>query len=567
MQRLVLHVIIIASLIISSCSVEQRVEKKKPKSKIAKGGKVYGGEISFYTTEKVNTFFPLSSISMYNQRAIAPVFETLLIFDEETQSLLGNLATSFEVSDDQETIDFTIRKDVYFHNDPCFNGKHEQLTAKDIKFSLDLACSPHKLNQHSQLFLGKIEGAMEFYNDFDETMSKGVSGIQVLSDFSLRIKLKRRSPTFLKILTHQNIAVFSKKAFLFYQDEIEKHPVGTGPFKLKSYNNGGLLYVKNDRYWRKDEFNNRLPFLNKIHVLFNKQSDEFESFTSQKTDLLLSVPSNEVNSLFGTLDEAKKGKNILHKLQYRKGVKVNYIAFDCSRPPFNDVNLRRAIYHGIDRNRICEETLLGEGTPAEKGLLPQGYYKETKENWMPAFNLDLARNYMNKSNYSGEALDFFANYSSGTLDEDWCLEIIKQLKNNIGLNLNLIKGSYKEKVKAIERGDVAIWKGGYIPDYPDAESFLNSYYSKNIGVNALWSRGKYTSSDFDRAFEKSSMPSSDSLRNIVFNSCVKTLKEDAPIVPVYFENLLVVYNLNLRDANINSFGIIDFSKAYYKRIK
>ena len=45
------------------------------------------------------------------------------------------------------------------------------------------------------------------------------------------------------------------------------------------------------------------------------------------------------------------------------------------------------------------------------------------------------------------------------------------------------------------------------------------------------------------------------------------MNKEAPVVPVYFENILVVYNLNLRDANMNSFGIIDFSEAYLKPIK
>ena len=81
MKRFVLYAIFIGSLITSSCTIKQQEEKKKPQTKIAKGGKVYGGEISFYTIEQVNTFFPLSSISMYNQRAISPVFETLLKYD------------------------------------------------------------------------------------------------------------------------------------------------------------------------------------------------------------------------------------------------------------------------------------------------------------------------------------------------------------------------------------------------------------------------------------------------------------------------------------------------------
>ena len=72
---------------------------------------------------------------------------------------------------------------------------------------------------------------------------------------------------------------------------------------------------------------------------------------------------------------------------------------------------------------------------------------------------------------------------------------------------------------------------------------------------------------FDHTFEKSSREVDEAKRNELFNECIQIMNAEAPVVPIYFENLLVVYNLNLRDANMNSFGIIDFSKAYLKPIK
>jgi ABC-type transport system substrate-binding protein len=57
------------------------------------------------------------------------------------------------------------------------------------------------------------------------------------------------------------------------------------------------------------------------------------------------------------------------------------------------------------------------------------------------------------------------------------------------------------------------------------------------------------------------------VRNEHFNACVQILNEEAPIVPLYFEDLVVVFNLRLRGAQVNSFGIIDLSAAYLKPIE
>lgn len=561
MQKIVCYFILLSFVIIYGCSEDKPTARKN-----AKGEKRYGGVITYESPEMVHQFFPLSCLSMYEQRAISPIFETLIQFNEETNELSGNLISSYTISKDLKTIDLNVNKGIYFHDDICFGGTAEELTATDVKFTLDFACTPHKLNQQSELLLTKIEGAKAFYDGFEENISKGVSGIKILSRYSLRIKLMNPSPNFLKVLTHQSMSVFSKKAYNYYKEKIKAHPIGTGPFKLFSSNEKERVYIRNDNYWRNDRYGNQLPFVDKIMVKQQKENKAFSSFTTQKTDLLLSVPANEINSLFGTLDEAKSGKNILHKLQYRKGLKMNYIGFDCGSSPFNDIHIRKAVFHAINRENICSSFLFGESNPALNGILPQGVYFQPNNSSDRTYNLQLAKYHLRKGNYRGDSVVFFANVEEGSSEKAWCTYLVKDLKTKLGLKIKLITGTYNEKLNSIQSGETKMWLGAYVPDYPDAESFLSPYSSNNFG-NSVRSFGKYKSDEFDAAFEKSAIEVDDKLRNDLFNECISVMNKEAPVVPVYFENLLVVYNLNLRDANMNSFGIIDFSKAYIKPIK
>ena len=465
-----------------------------------------------------------------------------------------------------KTIDLILRKGVYFHKDPCFKSKNEELTSKDVKFTLDFLCSPHKLNRQSQLLVEKIKGAKEFYDSFKGDFSNGVSGIKVLSKYALRIELVNPSPSFLKILTHQSVSIFSKKAYQYYKENLQHHPVGTGPFVLVSSNKNKRLYKRNDRYWRYDEHNNQLPFVDQIIVKHEIKNKGFNSFTTQETDLLLSVPANQINSLFGTLDEAKNGKNILHKLQYRNGLKINYIGFNCGLPPFNNLNLRKAIFHAINKEQICSQFLYGESNPAENGILPTGAYFQPINPTKKTYNIRLAKTYFRKSGYNGDSVVFFANVLPGSLEEGWCRSVVSELNSSLGLKVKLKLGTYNEKLMSIQNGESKMWMGAYLPDYPDAESYLNPYYSLSEG-KSIRAFGMYKNSKFDELYEKSTIEVDEKVRNQHFNSCVDIMNEEAPVVPVYFENILVVYNLNLRDANMNSFGIIDFSKAYIKPIK
>jgi len=562
MSKFFSYIAVFSFFFICACSSTETQEKS-----IAKAGRVYGGNVSYYARERTDNLFPMSARSMYDQRAVAPVFETLLSFNEEDQSLVSNLISSYRFSAENSYVDLKIRGGVSFHNDACFVNKTRKLTARDVKFTLDFSCSSHALNKQGLLLTPKIIGASAFLSSDSPDFNTGVSGIQVLSDSILRLHLIDSTQTVLKILTHQSLSVVSKTAYEFYKEQIVKHPIGTGPFVFNRLNTEGIRFTKNANYWRIDNHGNRLPFIDTLDLKFKTTDQEvFDRFTSQQTDLLSNIPINEINSLFGTLIDAQEGKNILHKVEHKKGLKVNLLEFDCSRPPFNDLNLRKAIYHAVDRDKICRDYLFGEGSPANMGLLPSVPFFNYTGRITTPFNLSLAKSYLRKSKYKkGDTLSLYISTQIGSPEDQWCESLVNELKRELNLDLKLVRLTFKEKQIAIANGQATAWKSAFISDYPDAESFLMPYYANTetkTGNNL-----SFESKAFDKKMDEARAEIRPVVRNAYFNACVQILNDKAPIIPLYFDDLVVVYNLRLRGAIVNSFGIIDLSGAYLKPIQ
>ena len=117
--------------------------------KQGKGDVWYGGILKMQSPEKVDELFPHSGTNKFTRDITYQIFEPLLRFDTRTMQTVPNIAKDYKVSEDGLTYSLDIRKDVYFQPNACFNGESKLLTAKDVKFSLDLACSGLSANKSS----------------------------------------------------------------------------------------------------------------------------------------------------------------------------------------------------------------------------------------------------------------------------------------------------------------------------------------------------------------------------------------------------------------------------------
>ena len=138
--------------LLNGCSSEEKTNKK------AVGGKYYGGDFKFMSSERVNNLFPVSSVDIYSQRLNSQIYESLVKLDVSSMKIVPSIAESFEMSEDGKTYTFKIRKGVRFHEDECFEGKPREVTANDVKYALEFACSGLAFNKMSYLLVNRIEG-------------------------------------------------------------------------------------------------------------------------------------------------------------------------------------------------------------------------------------------------------------------------------------------------------------------------------------------------------------------------------------------------------------------------
>jgi oligopeptide transport system substrate-binding protein len=136
--------IIITSLSVISCS-NDNVDISKLK---AQGGAKYGGDFRFMSAEKITSLFPLATSDVYNQRITSQIFETLLKIDFKKNKVVPNIAESYVISPDAKKFTIKLREEIYFHDDECFSGGDgREVTADDVKYMFDFACSGLKINE------------------------------------------------------------------------------------------------------------------------------------------------------------------------------------------------------------------------------------------------------------------------------------------------------------------------------------------------------------------------------------------------------------------------------------
>jgi oligopeptide transport system substrate-binding protein len=570
MRVLLISVFALAALLISSCSgSEQNVEDL-----VAKGGKKYGGEFKFMSSEKIKTLFPTYNTDLYSNRIISQIFEPILTINPKTFDVSPGVAESWTVSDDAKVYTLKIRKGIKFHNDDCFSEEGHELNAEDVKFTLDIACSGLKKNQISYLLINKIKGAKEFFEKSTTSLPKsGVSGVKIIDDYTIEITLVNSFAGFESILTHGSLGVSPREAFDKYGDDIEKHPVGSGPFQLATFENDKIELIRNPNYWQKDEFGNQLPFLGKITLTYSKdKKSELLAFRKEQIDMVLQLPVEEIEHILGSLQDAQDGKNVKHKVDSESSLSVMYIGMACESDEFKDARVRKAFNLAIDRNVIVDEWLEGEGWAATNGFVPtmNNYPNESVKGH--TYNVQKAQSLMKEAGHANgadfPALDFYVNALEGSAVHKFCKAVASQLKANLNVTLNIKLCSLAERENAIASGKAKIWRSGWIADYPDAENFLALFYTGRVKHNSSSMNSfNFHNATFDQIYEQALSESDSDKRALLLAKCDQIVIDEAAVMPILTNDHIVMLNARVRDFEANPMESINLTRVFIKEAR
>lgn len=555
--------------IVISCGTKNEdtaVQKRK-----AKGPVSYGGYFRFQSPQLFESLNPLEITNPYTRNITFQIFENLLRIDTKTMRPEPNLAKTITLDPTGKIYTLTIRDSVFFHDDPAFQGQERKLTVQDVKFSLEMACSNLPVNKAAFLLSSKIKGAKTFFNRSKRKMPKaGVPGIRVVNDSTLQIELVEPFSGFKEILAHPNLAIIAPEIYQAYGNEMGNHPVGTGPFCLKTQTDYQIELSRNERYWKRDKWSNRLPYLDGILVRFSdNKKNELNDFQSEKLDCVLDIPVDQINYLLGSLQDAQKGENVMHKVLSEPSMSMMFIGFACQSKEFSDVRVRRAFNMVVDRNLVVNQYLSGEGWPAKNGFIPPLDFFPNEDVQPLENNIEEARSLMSEAGYPNgknfPELEVYVNGVIGDPNYNMTKGVIDQINEKLGTKIKVKVCTAKERDQAVASGKAKMWRAGWIADYPNPESFMSLFYSRNINKsNSTINSFRFRNQEFDAIFEQANKEQDETIRNQLFALCDQIIVNEGVVIPVLTEDFIVFLNDRVKNFEPNSLEILDFSNTFIR---
>lgn len=177
------------------------------------------------------------------------VYEGLVKYNQADLAIMPCIARTWDISEDVKEYTFHLRSDVRFHNDACFKDSTGRLlTANDVKYCFENLCSKNINNsQYDVTFKDRVEGANEFFAESKSGKVREFTGITVVDDSTIKIRLLQPDANFLNILAMPGCYIYPREAVLKYGNDMRFKCVGTGPFYIEAAKEGEAVIMKKIR--------------------------------------------------------------------------------------------------------------------------------------------------------------------------------------------------------------------------------------------------------------------------------------------------------------------------------
>jgi ABC-type transport system substrate-binding protein len=357
----------------------------------------------------------------------AKLFNGLVRFNESLD-LVPDIARSWKLSDDHVTYTFQLRTDARFSN-----GR--MITAQDFKYSFERVLTPASKAPLTWV-LDRIEGA-------DRCMAgttESVSGIRVMNDRTLVIKLRQPFGPFLSLLAMTTAYVVPREEVERLGQDFGTRPVGSGPYVLTEWKHGQHLELTA----RKDYFEGRPKLAGIYYRVIPEDLTAVMEFETGHLDVL-QIPSSEYTRY--TTDPAWRGQ-----VYGAPGLNSYFLGLNCSHPPFSDIRVRQAVNMAIDRKRILNTVFEKRGVLAD-GPIPPGLWKrrvlmQNGEGY--AFDPVKAKKLIREAGAEGKTIKIYITADPEVLD---IVEVIQNYLDQAGLHAEIVQLDWSAFKQAVNDGE------------------------------------------------------------------------------------------------------------------
>ena len=401
------------------------------------------------------------------------------------------LAESWEISPDGKIYTFRLRKGVKFHD-----GR--EMTAEDVKFCMDYTMNP----KNGATGLSRLSG---------------VTKVELLDKYTVKIHLKEASPVFLAYLTDiQSFPVIPKGSLEEGIAKPDRYPVGTGPFKFVEWKpNQRIVFERFADYW------GHKPFVDRVILRdISNSTARFVALRAGDLDIIERTPYEWVKEV---KDKKIEGLRVVAA----SSAGGRRLRLNVADPPFNNKKLRLAVAHAINKEQILKAAYFGFGEPTDQKY-PKGHAWYFDDVSGPAYDLQKSRALLKESGYKGEVIPITVRQGE---DQETEAAVLQAQLKEIGMNVKIDLVDFGTYVARQRAGEYAFLFGGTSLDPDPAMAYVQDLVCGNPRKRSVNIEG-YCDKEMDALLRKAASEPNPKQRRLLFKQVVQKLVEDVPFIPI-----------------------------------
>ena len=478
------------------------------------------------------------------------LFEGLAKLDDNDKAIPGQ-AEKWEVSDDQLTYTFHLKKDLKWSNgDP--------VKASDFVYAWKRVIDPATAAEYSyqMYYIKGAEAANTGKGSMDDV------GVKATDDSTIVVTLAAPCAYFPELTAFPCYYPLDEKAVSANKDWATdaKTFVSNGPFKLTDYEiKNQLVLEKNDNYEAKDDVK-----LSKVTMkMVSEPTSAWASYKAGQFDMVDAVPISEVQ---GALKD-KSATNF-------KALGISYISINVSDKAaavdpnaakvLSNLKFRQALNLAIDRQSLVDNVVKTGNTPAHsyvpEGMTgPDGKDFASKNYFDPKGNIDEAKKLLADAGYpDGQGLPpLVVMYNPEGGVNGPVYQAIQDMWKKIGVNVELQSQEWKVFQNTRIQKQFEIARDNWSADYTDPMTFLDMFLSNSDNNNP-----GYSNPEFDKTVQAAKQEKDASKRIDLMHQAEDMLMADQPVIPLWYTSYPKGVKEYVKGVRVSPLGQVYFDKAY-----
>jgi oligopeptide transport system substrate-binding protein len=513
-------VFILVALILPGCVSHQQPELKAPTIITRQNS------ISLFGIDPL-TLDPATSAELTSLKYVTQIFSGLVKL-EDTDEPEPDIAESWDVSDGGRVYTFHLRKGVRFQD-----GK--EVKAQDFKYSWERACRPDTSSTTAATYLGDIVGA----GDMLAGKADEIKGIKVINDYTLQVTIDAPKSYFLYKLLYPTAFVVDKANVESGKDWWHT-PNGTGPYKLNQWDEKNLLVLEKNRLYYGEQAKTDIVV---FRLWSGRPMNMYETGDIDVTDVSLSYIDKVTD---------KNGSFYQDLVQFPE-LNVQYIGFNCAKPPFGDVNIRRAFSYAIDKDTIISLMLRDTARGAD-GILPPGIPGYNSNLVGLKYDVNKAKELIRASKYGDVShlppITVTTGGWGGGISPE--LEaVIYQWRQNLGVDVTVKQIEPQRYFYHMKEDIDQLFDAGWVADYPHPQDFLDILFHTGADINY----GAYSNSAVDQLLDQAGVEQDRQVSLGLYQQAEQLIVDDAACLPLWFGENYVLIKPFVKGYSINALGL------------